>query len=140
MSPRALGIAIVLLHALVLALHDRAHRALPVPLSDAQTLFAYTVIVLAPLVAGFLLWRGRLATGGALLAASMLGSLVFGVVNHYVLESADHVSAIPATDWGRTFVTSAHAMALVEAAGVVAGWRAWRAAPRAIQDPPAARR
>lgn len=126
MSPRSLGIAVVVLHALVLALHDRAHRALPVPLTDAQTLFAYTVIVLAPLVAGFLLWRGRLAAGGALLAASMLGSLVFGVVNHYVIESPDHVSAIPATDWGSAFVWSALAMALVEGAGIVAGWLAWR--------------
>jgi len=131
MSPRALGLAVVVLHALVLAVHDRAHRALPVPLSEAQTLFAYGVIVLAPLVAGFLLWRGRLAAGGALLAASMLGSLVFGVVNHYLIHSPDHVSAVPATDWGSAFVWSALVMALVEAAGVAAGWRAWRSAPPA---------
>ncbi|HVP31060.1 MAG TPA: hypothetical protein VMW35_18075 [Myxococcota bacterium] len=123
-----LCVALVVVHAFVLMVHSAAHQALPVPLSLAQSVFAYAVVVAAPLVGGFLVVRGSLRAGGLLLGLSMLGAFVFGVVNHYVLESADHVSIVPAGAWGDVFRASAHALAALELAGTIAGFAlAWGA-------------
>ena len=111
---------IVALHALALVVHGQAHQAVPVPLSALQNAFAVAVIVIAPIVAAALIWRGSPRFGGSLLAASLFGAFVFGFVNHYVLDSADNVAQIPATDWGNVFTLSAHALALTELAGTLA--------------------
>jgi len=109
---------IVALHALALIVHSQSHQAIPVPLSALQNAFAVTVIVVAPLVAAALIWRGFARIGGTLLGAAMLGAFLFGFINHYVLDSADNVAQIPATDWGNAFTQSAHALALLELGGV----------------------
>ncbi len=121
---------IVALHALALVVHGQAHQAVPVPLSALQNAFATGVIVIAPIVAAALIWRGFPRLGGTLLAASLFGAFVFGVVNHYVLESADNVSQIPATGWGEAFTQSAHALAATELAGTVAALALLRASVR----------
>ena len=121
---------IVALHALALIVHSQSHQAIPVPLSALQNAFAVSVIVIAPLVAGALIWRGFGRVGGALLFAAMLGAFLFGAINHYVLDSPDNVAQIPATDWGSAFTLSAHALALLELAGVVAAAALVRASPR----------
>jgi hypothetical protein len=93
----------------------------PVPLSALQNAFAIVVIVIAPLVAGYLIWRGAPRVGASLLVAALAGAFVFGVVNHYVLDSPDHVAQVPDTAWGGVFRGSAHALALTELLGVAAG-------------------
>jgi len=114
---------IVVLHALALVVHSQSHQAIPVPLSALQNAFAVGVIVIAPLVAAALIWRGFPRIGGTLLGAAMLGAFLFGFINHYVLDSPDNVAQIPATDWGNVFSLSAHALALLELGGVlVASW------------------
>ena len=114
---------IVALHALALVVHSQSHQAIPVPLSALQNAFAVGVIVIAPLVAAALIWRGFPRIGGTLLGAAMLGAFLFGFINHYVLDSPDNVAQIPATDWGNVFSLSAHALALLELGGVVvASW------------------
>jgi hypothetical protein len=122
-NARRACIWVVALHALTLVVHNQAHQALPVPLSTLQNAFAIGVIVVAPVLAAFLISRGAPRFGATLLVASMFGSLVFGVVNHYVLESPDNVAQIPDTSWGGAFRWSAHLMALAEVAGMAAG--AW---------------
>ena len=121
---------IVALHALARVVHGQAHQAVPVPLSALQNAFATLVIVIAPIVAAALLWRGFPRLGGTLLAASLFGAFVFGFVNHYVLESADNVAQIPATGWGDAFTLSAHALAATELAGTVAALALLRASAR----------
>jgi hypothetical protein len=111
---------IVALHALALIVHSQSHQAIPVPLTVLQNAFAVSVIVIAPLVAAALIWRGFARVGGALLFAAMLGAFLFGVINHYVLDSPDNVAQIPATEWGNAFTLSAHANALLEMGGVFA--------------------
>ena len=111
---------LVALHAVALVVHSQAHQAVPVPLSPLQNAFAVIVIVIAPLLAIALIWRGSPRFGGTLLAASMFGAFLFGVINHYVLESSDNVAQIPATEWGSAFVLSAHALALTELGGTAA--------------------
>ena len=116
-SARRTCLWIVALHSLALVVHNQAHQAIPVPLSALQNAFAVLVIVVAPLLAAALIWRGAPRFGGTLLGASLLGAFLFGAINHYVLESADNVAQIPATDWGLAFTWSAHALALVEIGG-----------------------
>jgi hypothetical protein len=122
-NPKRACIWVVALHALALIVHNQAHLAVPVPLSALQNAFAIAVIVIAPVLAAFLIGRGAPRFGGTLLVASMFGALVFGGVNHYLLDSPDHVAQVPEGAWGDAFRVSAHALALLEIAGIAAG--AW---------------
>jgi hypothetical protein len=124
---------IVALHALALIVHSQAHQAVPVPLSVLQNAFAVGVIVIAPILAAALIWRGSPRFGGTLLAAAFFGAFVFGVVNHYVLDSPDNVAQIPATGWGDAFTLSAHALAILELAGTVAALLLLRASARGVR-------
>jgi hypothetical protein len=121
---------IVALHALALVVHSQSHQAIAVPLSALQNAFAVVVIVVAPLVAAALIWRGSPRFGGTLLAAAFLGAFVFGFANHYLLESPDNVAQIPATDWGSAFTWSALALALTELGGVGAAFWLLRSSAR----------
>jgi hypothetical protein len=50
----------------------------------------------------------------------MAGALVFGVVNHFVLESADHVMQVN-PDWRLLFGSTAALLALLEGGGTIVG-------------------
>ena len=63
------------------------------PLSLAGNLFVFIVILAGPLVGLVLTWLAQ-RTGGAVIAITMAASLVFGVVNHFVLFSPDHISHV----------------------------------------------
>ena len=102
-------------------LHNQAHQQIDVALSSAQNAFALIVIVVAPIVAAVLLWRGRERIGATLLTASLLGSFIFGVVNHFMLDSPDQLAHIASSNWGNVFVVSAYALAVSELAGVLVG-------------------
>ncbi len=123
---------IVALHALALIVHSQSHQAIPVPLSALQNAFAVSVIVIAPLVAAAMIWRGFGRVGGALLFVAMLGAFLFGAINHYVLDSPDNVAQIPATEWGNAFTLSAHALALTELLGVATAAALVRVSPRQV--------
>jgi hypothetical protein len=121
------ALRVVVAHAAAVALHSAAHEVLGVEATGPQLTFIVAVIIVAPLVAGLLLWRGREQAGALLLACSMIGSLVFGVYYHFVSDTADHVSHVarmtPA-GWAVVFQATALALALTEAAGAWAGARA----------------
>ena len=64
--------------------------------------------------------------GGALLALSMAGALVFGVYYHFILPGPDHVTHISlpvSLDMRDIFDVSAVLLALFECLGVLAGAR-----------------
>jgi Na+/proline symporter len=121
---RRLALAAVIAHAIVLIFHSAAHQILGVEASPTQTLFIVTVIITAPVLAGILLWRRVERFGAVLLTCSMAGSLIFGVYNHFVVSSPDHVSHVsgmsPAS-WAIIFQVTAFLLALTEALGVFAG-------------------
>lgn len=114
----------VLLHLAVSVLHGRAHTGAVVPVSTAANIFIFTVIVAAPLVGIAVLWFFSISGGAWLLAVSLAASLVFGVVNHFVLESPDHVSQV-AAQWRVLFGSTAVLLAVTEALG--SGLAFWRA-------------
>lgn len=126
---RRLLLAIVIVHLLVASWHGMAHLQVPVPLTTLQRLFVGIVITVMPLVGAGMLWTARLRTAAAIIALSMLGSLIFGVVNHYVLHSPDHVTEVPEHPWRQSFVLSAALVALTELLGTLLGgmafWK-WR--------------
>lgn len=118
------ALIVIIAHALISALHATAHRSLDIELSPAQLVFIAIVIMVAPLASGLLLWRGARTAGALLLAFSMAGAFLFGVVNHFMLISPDHVLHVPGLPGSPRvllFQITAVLLALVEAIGVIVG-------------------
>ena len=126
---RTLATIIVVAHLAVSLVHGAAHSGAAVPLSALQNVFVWVVILAGPLAALWMIRTGR-PLGPALLALTMGGSLVFGIVNHFVIESADHVAHITSDAWRLPFQVTAVALAVLEAAGTAVGIR-WAALKRA---------
>jgi hypothetical protein len=115
--------AVVLIDAVVSILHGLAHAKIPVPLSSLQQLFVNIVIVAAPAIALLLLWTPLQQLGASLLLGSMTGALMFGIYNHFIAISPDHVSQIPFTKWGWLFQFTALLLVVTESLGyAVALW------------------
>jgi hypothetical protein len=108
--------AAVLVHLVVSFIHGGAHAQAHVPLSRAANLFVYVVILAGPLAGLALTWPAQ-RMGSWVIAATMAGALVFGLVNHFVLDSPDHVTRVD-PQWQSLFTTSAVLLALTEALGV----------------------
>ena len=115
------AIAISLLHFVLVGIHGVAHQVVPVPLSILQYLFVISIITITPIVAVVMLQKQSYNLGMALLFGSMLGSLLFGVYNHFIAISPDHISQIPATNWGKAFVISAFGLMISETLGTGIG-------------------
>ena len=111
----------VLAHLVVSIIHGRAHEGLAVGLSSWQNMYVLIVIVIAPLIAMPLIWTRLARPGLVLLVISMAGSLIFGVIYHYVVISPDHVSHLPPGDAQGLFRTTALLLVLTELLGVVVG-------------------
>jgi hypothetical protein len=109
--------AVVLSHLAISFVHGAAHAGADVPLSPAANLFVYIVILAGP-IAGLTLIRVSWRIGNWVIAITMAASLVFGVVNHFLLASPDHVAHV-APEWRRLFATTAVLLALTEAVGSV---------------------
>ncbi len=120
------AIGIVLIHFAINMAHGIAHQHLAIGLNSFQKIFVVAVIVVAPLYAAYLIWNGNLRAGGALLALSMAGALVFGVYYHFIVPGPDHVTHINlpiSLDMRDIFDVSAVLLALFECLGVLAGAR-----------------
>lgn len=119
-----LALYAVAAHAAVLVVHSTAHEILGVEATTPQLVFIVAVIIVAPLAAGLLLWKGSVKAGALLLTCSMAGALAFGVYYHFIADTADHVSHVarmtPA-GWAVAFQASALLLALAEALGAWAG-------------------
>jgi hypothetical protein len=113
--------AVVALHLIVSIVHGTAHSAAHVPLSRAATLFVYVVILAGPIVGLAIAWSFARA-GGWTVAVTLAASLVFGVLNHFVIAGSDYVAHVDLA-WRPLFTTTAVLLALSEAAGAVLGVR-----------------
>jgi hypothetical protein len=109
----------VLVHLLINLRHGAAHAELHIGLGVAGQLFVAVVIPISPLVAMVLLWTRHQRVGLMLLAVSMAGSLVFGVVNHFVMPGPDQVGQQGSGQWSATFAVTAWLLAITETVGVV---------------------
>jgi hypothetical protein len=109
--------ATVLGHLAVSMVHGVAHTQAHVPLSLAANLFVYIVILAGPLIGLALAWRTP-RLGSWVIALAMSGSLVFGVVNHFMLASPDHVTHVD-PQWRPLFTATAVLLGVTEALGAV---------------------
>jgi hypothetical protein len=105
--------AAVLAHLIVSFVHGAAHAQAMVPLSLAANLFVYLVILAGPLLGLALTWPAE-RIGSWLIAVTMAGAFVFGVVNHFMLSSPDHVAHVD-PQWRPLFATTAVLLAVTEA-------------------------
>ena len=110
--------AAVLSHLAISFVHGAAHAGADVPLSLAANLFVYIVILAGPIVGLVLTRLGWWGIGNWVIAITMAASLIFGVVNHFLLASPDHVAHV-AQQWRTLFATTAVLLALTEAVGSV---------------------
>ncbi|OUL25496.1 hypothetical protein BV372_27890 [Nostoc sp. T09] len=117
------GTTIVLLHAVIVALHGLAHDKIPVHLSSLQSLFVGSTIVVAPIAAMILLWTPFQQTGSWLLLSSMAGAMLFGLYHHFIASGTDRIYQIPFAGWGVLFDITAIFLFLTEGLGCVIG--AW---------------
>jgi hypothetical protein len=117
-------IAAVLVHLLISFIHGLAHARAQVPLSRAAHLFVYVVILAGPLIGLALAWPAE-RLGAWLIAITMAGSLVFGLVNHFGLPGPDHVAHVDPR-WRLLFATTAALLAITEALGASLAIRAVR--------------
>jgi hypothetical protein len=116
--------AAVLLHLAVSIVHGAAHANAHVPLSSAANVFVFFVILAGPVIGLALTWRAE-RIGSWMIAITMAASLVFGVVNHFVLASPDHVAHV-ARQWRPLFTTTAVLLAVTEALGTAVAVRSAR--------------
>ena len=119
-----LGIAIVILHALINIPHGIAHSNLHIQMDLWQNVYILAVIILLPLLAAVLIWR-RKRTGFLLLLLSMAGSFLFGVFYHFIAAGPDNVASLTSHPWTHTFQWSAYLLALTEATGFLIGLAGW---------------
>jgi hypothetical protein len=108
--------ALVVAHLVISLVHGAAHAQAHVPLSRAANLFVFIVILAGPLIGLGLTWPAE-RVGGWLVAVTMAGSLVFGVVNHFVIPSPDHVAHVN-REWRPMFATTAALLAVTEVLGL----------------------
>ena len=118
------ALGLVGFHFLTVVVHSVAHEVLPVKATPAQLAFIVPVIILAPLVAGVMLWKFMRA-GSVVLLVSMLGSFAFGLYYHFVADTNDHVTHVarlqPAP-WSAAFRVTAYLLLVSELLGAaVAG-------------------
>lgn len=110
---------IVVLHLIVALVHGVAHSNASVPLSVSSLIFVIAVIQIAPLIGLAWMWRSQVI-GARVIGMAMAASLLFGVVNHFIVVSPDHVDHV-AAQWRPLFETTAFLLALTEAAGSIVG-------------------
>ena len=109
--------SVVLAHLFVSIVHGSAHTNAHVALSPAGNVFVLAVILAGPLIGLGLTWPFR-RIGAALVAVTMAGALIFGVVNHFMLSSPDHVAHVD-PQWRSLFTTTAVLLAITEGLGSV---------------------
>ena len=118
------AMVVILIHLAVSLVHGLTHSRLEIGLNVTQTIFVLVVITVAPLVAGYLLLKDKLRSGGALLASSMAAAFLFGVFYHFIAPGADNVNhqlPFDLANWTRLFDETAVAIAGLEIIGLIFG-------------------
>jgi hypothetical protein len=81
------------------------------------------VVLLTPMVAAVLLWTEFDRIGSWLLLSSIAGALLFGIYNHFIAISPDHVSQVSFAGWGLLFQVTAILIVIVD--GLGSGFGVW---------------
>jgi hypothetical protein len=122
------GTAMVVLATVVNLLHGVSHVGQEVlSLQAWQWAYVVCVIFLAPVVAAVLLWSPYSLAGAWLLFGSMVGSLVFDLAYHFLLEGPDNAFTLEPGAWLAPFQISSVLLVATSGLGVlVGGWAVLR--------------
>ncbi len=120
------ALALILIHLIVSTLHGWVHQAAMVTLTTFGYVYVGVVVTLMPLVAAALLFTRKKKIGALLLALGMFGSFIFGFWYHFLSHTSDNVTRVNG-QWHPTFLWTAIALAIIELAGTVVGFRMFRA-------------
>ena len=120
---RVTVLALIAIHFAIVVMHSAAHQILPVKATPAQLAFIVPVIIVAPIVAGFILLKFHKA-GTVLFTLSMFGSLVFGVYYHFIADTIDHVAHVAHLEpafWSQMFRLTSYLLGVTELLGSALG-------------------
>jgi hypothetical protein len=112
---------IVWLHTLIAVVHGVSHVLNHANLSILSDIFVAVVIVLAPLLALLLLYTRWQRPGALLLTLSMFASLLFGLVNHFMIPGTDNVAMVMPGVWHSSFLITSILVAISEVIGTAIG-------------------
>ena len=119
-TPRIILAAVVVLHLLVSLVHGWAHGTAGISGNAASMAFVLIVIFAGPLVGLAWMWKNAVA-GARIIGITMAASLVFGLVNHFIIASPDRVDYVVGHA-ETVFAVTAVLLVLTEAAGSVLGF------------------
>jgi hypothetical protein len=121
---------VVVLHLIVTAFHGSAHNGAAVEQGWAAMAFILLVIIAGPLVGLAWMWLEPPA-GARLIGITMAASLLFGLINHFIIPGPDHVDHVAAA-WRGLFESTAVMLAIIEAAGAALGFAYGRSVVRRL--------
>jgi hypothetical protein len=85
-------------------------------------LFIVIVIMILPFVALFMIYNTHLSRWGMLLLLlSMLSSLMYGLIHHFLLPGMDNVANAGPEPWHLLFILTSYLQLPLQAAGAVVG-------------------
>lgn len=114
-------------HAVVGLVHGVSHVVLGVVPSVVDLTFIFVVIGILPIGLLPLVLRGNRA-GVGLFALVFAASWLYGMLNHFIIEGADHVPGLEHGIWQAMFTVSGAMILGLEAAGtLLAIWLFWQA-------------
>jgi hypothetical protein len=117
----------VWVHAAVTGAHSAAHICASVWMPLPAMVYIWLVIIIGPIAGWWLVRSDHVCAGSALVAACMMGALLFGALNHFVWRGIDRVDMIDAEMWRVPFQATAVLLALTEVFGAIAGLQGLRA-------------
>ena len=121
---------VVVLHLIVTVFHGSAHSGAAIEQAWPAMAFIFLVIIAGPLV-GLALMLLNPRGGARLIGITMAASLLFGLINHFIIPGPDHVAHV-AMAWRALFGSTAVMLAVTEAAGAALGFAYGRGAERRL--------
>ncbi len=126
-------------HSVVGLLHGVSHVVLGVVPSPADIAFIVVVIGIVPIGLLPFVLRGSRA-GVGLFALAFAVSWLYGMLNHFVIEAADHVPGLDHGIWQAMFtITGAMILGLEAAGTLLAVWLFWQASTSRLRSASATR-
>ena len=110
---------VVLVHTVVMLIHGAAHIRLNIELSPWANIYVLGIVGIGPITGLIFLRSSRQRTGATILFITMIGALLFGLWNHFIVPGADHVMHLQASPWRLPFQVTAGLLLVSEATGAV---------------------
>lgn len=117
-------------HLVAAVAHGLTHGLVPVWLPAWQNGLVLLTTFVGP-VAGFVLVLRGHRLGVPAFTLAMASALGIGLVLHGVVESPDHLAAVPPGPWQLPFRATAAVLAVIDGVGTAVGGWTWRA----VADP-----